>query len=353
MWLLSNNTPVAAERTWVRDQDGAEEWIVAVKGSFIIEPDGRQVLDTEQMEVSRVPEFTGEPGLSSPLCDSDLVHTKSRTDVLLYGHAHSRGGKPATRVDVRLKLANISKILRVFGDRQIKKSILGISLTRPQLFTQMPILFERAFGGTDLRDENPKWHGWEPRNPVGVGFGTRKKHIIGTPAPNIEVPESPYKDWRKGEPAGFGAIARHWSPRVEFAGTYDEAWEKTRSPLLPSNFDERFYQCAPEDQQVPGFLKGGEVVELYNLTPEGYLSFRLPVVTLGMSTRFYNGTAVTHRAELYTLVLRPDKRSFQMVWHSRLPCHHIDGKLLGTTINLKRRVGVPQAEIQTGMWIGE
>jgi hypothetical protein len=207
MWLLSNNTPFAAERTWVRDQNGAEEWIVAVKGSFVIEQDGRQVLDPEQVEVSRVPEFSGEPGLSSPLCDSDLVHTKSRTDVILQGHAHCRGGKPATRVDVRLKLANIDKTLRVFGDRLIKHSAIGIGLTRPQPFTQMPILYERAFGGTDLHDENPKRHGWEPRNPVGVGFGTRKKHIIGTPAPNIEVPGSPFKDWRKGEPAGFGSIA--------------------------------------------------------------------------------------------------------------------------------------------------
>lgn len=353
MWLLSNNTPFAAERTWVRDQNGAEVWIVAVKGSFVIRPDSQQVLDSEQKEISRVPEFTGDPGCSSLICESDLVHTKSRMDVLLYGHAYCRGGRPATKVDIRLKVANVDKTLRVFGDRKIKRSAFGVSLTRPKPFTQMPILYERAFGGTDLRDENPKRHRWEPRNPVGVGFGVRKKHIVGTPAPNIEVPGSPYRDWRKGEPAGFGAIARHWLPRVAYAGTYDDVWEKTKNPLLPSDFDERFYQCAPEDQQVDGFLNGGEVVELYNMTPEGYLSFPLPKVTLGMTTRFYDGTPIAHNADLHTLIVRPDQRSFQLVWHSKLPCHHKEDKLQETDIILKRRVAVPQTEIETGMWIGE
>lgn len=353
MWLLTNNTPFAAERTWVRDQNGAEIWIVAVKGSFVIESGGRQILDKEQAEVSRVPEFIGEPGHSSILCDSDLVHTKSRTDVLLHGHAYSPGGRPATKVDVRLKLANINKTLRVFGDRKIKQSVIGIGLSRPLPFTRMPILYERAFGGTDLRDENPKRHGWEPRNPVGVGFAMRKAHIIGSVAPNVEFPRSPYTNYRKGEPAGFGPLARHWSPRVELAGTYDKTWEKTRAPLLPADFDECFYQCAPEDQQIPGFLKGGEMVELYNLSPEGYLSFRLPKVTLGMTTRFYDGTAVTHRAQLHTLVIRPDTAGFQMVWHSKLPCHHKEDKLRETDIVLKRRVMVPEAELRAGMWIGE
>ena len=34
-------------------------------------------------------------------------------------------------------------------------------------------------------------------------------------------------------PQGFGFIAPHWEPRVGFAGTYDEAWQKNRAPHLP------------------------------------------------------------------------------------------------------------------------
>jgi hypothetical protein len=353
MWLLNNLTPFAAERAWVRDQDGAEVWIVAVKASFVIQSDGQQILDLEQSEVSRVPEFTGQPGLSSLLSECDLKHKKTRTDVILRGQAYSPGGKPTKRVDVRLKIGNIDKTLRVHGDRRWKRGLFGIRLTRPAPFTRMPIIYERSFGGTDQKAKNPKHHQWEPCNPVGTGFATRKKHLLGELAPNIEYPRSPYRGRRRGKPAGFGPIARHWSPRVQLAGTYDEAWEQTRNPLLPSDFDERFYQCAPEDQQVPGFLKGGEVVELYNLTPEGLLSFHVPRVTLGLTTRFYDGTEAVHRTDLHTLIIQPDERRFQMVWHSHLPCHHKVNQLEGTEIVIKERILVSQAVLQTGVWIGE
>jgi hypothetical protein len=332
MWLLNNATPFAAERTWVRDQNGAEIWLVAVKGSFIIPADGKQVLDSEQTEVFRVPIFYGEPGLSSLLYESDLVHTKTRTDVLVHGHAYSPGGKPSTSVDVRLKVANIHKTLRVRGDRRWHYGMVGVNLGAPEPFTRMPIIYERSFGGTDLKSSDPKDHRWEATNPVGTGFASHMEHIVGQLAPNIEDPLVPYANWREGRSVGFGPIARHWAPRLKLAGTYDEGWEQTKKPLLPSDFNELFYQCAPEDQQVPGFLRGGEVVEVWNMTKTGYLSFRLPEVSPGMITYFYDGTEVVHAADLHTLIIQPDESRFQMVWHSKLPCHHKVNKLRATAV---------------------
>jgi len=352
MWLLKNRTPFEAERTWVRDETGAEIWIVAVKGSFVIRPDGKQTLDPEPAKIARVPQFIGQPGVSSLLYESDLVHTKARTDVILHGHAYSPGGKPATQTDVRLKVATIDKALRVHGDRRWEPGLLRTALTRPEPFTRIPIMYERAFGGTDQSSKNPKRHAWEPRNPVGTGFATHRSHLRGQLAPNIEDPRKPYRSWRRGRPAGFGPIARHWSPRVQLAGTYDQAWEESRSPLLPADFDRRFYQCAPEDQQAQGFLKGGEIVELHNLTPDGFLSFRLPRVTLGMTTRFYDGTMSRHRATLHSVIIHPDERRFQLVWHSQLPCHQKVNQLEVTEVILKRRLQVPRAEMDEGVWIG-
>ena len=353
MWLLDNSTSFSADRTWVRDRNGAEVWVVGVKASFIVRSDGQQVLDPDQTKVLRVPEFLGPPEASSLLAESDLVHTKMATDVLVQGDAVAPGGRDAEVVDVRLRVATIDKTLRVHGDRVIKRGIVGLSLSRPEPFTRMPLTYERAFGGTDNTDANPKKHGWEPRNPVGTGFATHEDHVVGERAPNVEDPRSPYSGCQRGTPAGFGAIARHWAPRVARAGTYGAEWEDTRRPLLPADFDERFYQCAPDDQQVAGGLTGGERVELFNMTPEGYLAFQLPRVTLSFITQFYDGTEVTHRAALHTVVLQPATRRFQLVWHSALPCHRQVNKLAVTRVAVKKRINVPDRELASGTWIAE
>jgi hypothetical protein len=352
MWLLNNLTPFTAERTWVRDENGAEVWIVAVKGSFLIEADGRQVAKSEQAEVLRVPVFRGEPERSSLFGECDLLHKKLHTDVLVEGDAVVPHESAAGFVDIRLRVANIDKTLRVYGERYISTA-MGLSLSDPEPFYRMPIIYERSFGGTDQKDEDPRRHAWAPRNPVGVGFAVQKQHLEATLAPNVEYPSLPFRNWEIGREAGLGPIARHWSPRVQCAGTYDDRWDQARKPLLPADFNPMFYQCAPEDQQTSEFLRGGETVEVFNMTPEGHLSFPLPRITFDIETRFYDGTESRHEAVLHTLLLLPNKREFQMVWHSQLPCHHRVNKLEVTTVTLKRRINVSTDEIASGMWMAQ
>lgn len=338
----------------MRDKDGAEVWLVAVKGTFLIDPDGAVRLAEEQEPVRMPPEFRGDPSETSLLYDSDLVHKKNATDVLVHGHAYAPGGRPATQVDVTLKLGPIQKTLRVIGDRLWKNSVLGLTMSRPESFTKMPLTYERAFGGTDTLSENPKDHAWEPSNPVGRGFATRAEHLFDTPVANVETPNRPIKQWKDRPPrAGFGPVAGHWSPRIELAGTYDEKWQKERLPLLPEDFNEGFHQCAPEDQQVQGFLRGGEQVELYNLTPDGLLRFRLPMVTLGLETTFDDGENRDHRALLHTVAIESDVPRIMMVWHTHLPCHNKGLKLLTTEIHLKRWINISEDDRAAGVWVGE
>lgn len=342
MWVLSNNTPFASERTWVRDKSGAEVWLVAVKGTFSIELDGSIQLTEEQEEVNIAPKFRGTPKNSSLLYDTDLPHTKKNTDILIEGHAYAPHGQPVTKVNVALRVANIRKKLRVTGDRIWQKSFGGVTLSRPQPFVKIPLTYERAFGGTDQTSENPKYHGWEPRNPVGCGFATKADHLIGKSVPNVEDPFSLISNWKqRPRPVGFGPIAGHWSPRIELAGTYDEKWKKNRLPLLPEDFNETYYQCAPQDQQIPGYLKGGELFELYNMTPTGELKFRLPQESLEFTTHFDDNSTEEHRAVLHTVIVKPDFHKVVMVWHTNLECHHKVLKLLCTTIRLKQRILQP------------
>lgn len=329
MWALENNTSFAADRAWVRDKNGAEIWIVAVKATYLIKPNGTTTVAEKQEPVCTAPRHFGEPGKSSLQYETDLVRTKPTTDVLLHGHAYSRQ-KNVVTVDVMLKVANIQKILRVFGDRYWKQGLMGLTITKPQPFEKMPIVYERAFGGVDQRIPKPKKHRCEDRNPIGSGFVVKRKHLLNQRVPNVEWPKKPL--WGRLGPAGFGPLEGHWSPRRELTGTYDEKWKKEKQPLLPDNFDDRFYQCAPEDQRTPEYLKGGEPVELYNLTPGGILKFTLPRLSLSFVTHFTQGEPREHSANLHSVIIEPDFPRVMMVWHTALPCHAQVNKLDKTVI---------------------
>lgn len=332
MWQIDNRTPFAAERGWVRDRDGAEIWLVAVKATFDILPDGRTQVAKEQPPVLRLPEHFGDPGKSSLKYDADLVLTKKTTDVIVVGHAYAPPGMVVTHTDVGFKVGPVQKIIRVFGDRQWK----SLGMSAPEPFARMPVVYERAFGGADSSSRAPETDR-EWRNPVGTGFAVSSRNTTGLAVPNLECPGQLISHWDdRPDPAGFGAIASHWQPRVGFAGTYDDHWMKTRQPLLAEDLDDRYFQCAPLDQQAPQWLRGGEPVVLLKLTPGQDLRFTLPKLYLGFETRFYDGSREVHkRKRLHTVILEPDFPRISLVWHSALPCHFKVQKLERTVVTLK------------------
>ncbi len=117
MWQVDNRTPFAAERGWVRDRNGAEVWLVAVKCTFDIGPDGTTEVSEEQPPVLRVPEHFGEPGKSSIKYENDLVLTKTTTDIIVVGHAYAPGGRPIEQMEVGFRVGPVQKVLQVTGDR--------------------------------------------------------------------------------------------------------------------------------------------------------------------------------------------------------------------------------------------
>jgi len=343
MWALNNTTPFACERSWVRDTDGAEVWLVAVRATYDILADGTTELSPDQPNPLLSPKYAGDPARSSLLYDSDLVNKKISTDVLVHGHAHAPNGEPITQIDATIKVGPIRKTLRIYGNRRWDQGFAGLRLSPPERFVQMPIVYERAFGGVDQSVENQENIQCEKRNPVGMGFAVDARHLVGQLVPNIENAARLIQGWDdRPQPAGFGPIPGHWLPRAKYAGTYDAAWVRDSHPLLPSDFDDRFYNCAPADQQCPRFLRGGEPVELQNLTSGGgALRLNLPRTSIGFRTHFGSRTA-HHKATLHTVILEPDFPRISLVWHTRLCCHHDVLNLRNTTVYEKRILGMQE-----------
>jgi hypothetical protein len=316
MWAIANQTRYRVGRTWGRDKNGVHEWIVAVKATYTVAPDGRVELADEQVEPLLLPQYHGEDGRSSLRYEADLVAPKPTTDVLLNGTAYAPRGRPSTDFLVSLTVGPIHKVLRVRGNRRWDRGLLGASRSPVEPVTQLPIVYEGAFGGYDHHDPDPTRHRIDYRNPVGCGVVAQPNDREGQALPNFEYP---YGDLEKAGPAGFGAVDSFWSPRREFAGTYDDAWKKHRLPLLPVDWDARWLLCTPADQRPDTHLRGGEQVDLVNLTPGGRLSFALPRVHLTFRTRI-NRHAAEHRSRLSTVVIEPDHPRVIMVWLTSLQC---------------------------------
>jgi hypothetical protein len=332
MWAIENQTPFAAERTFVRDRDGSEIWLVAVRATFLIQPNGQLSVAEHQEPVAQAPQYLGKPGKSSLRCDTDLPRTKLGTDVLLNASAYVPGGKERDEIEVGFQIGTLKKSLLVSGNQMWQRS-LGMSVpSGPKDFSKMPITYERSFGGTTNENTSKSLFPFADSNPSGVGIDSSDE----APLPNVRYPGTRIEAPRaKDPPAGLGAVSCAWMPRRSHAGTYDAKWQRERQPLLPEDFQDEFFYSAPQDQRVHGFLRGGETVELFNLTPSGYQSFALPKVAFGFRTSI-DGGVTNHRSELHCVLIEPDQQKLIMVWHSALPCHHTLYTLKRTVIFEKR-----------------
>ncbi len=320
--ILRHRTPYMAHRFIALDKDGAETLVVMLKATFAIDEAGALTVARPQRPIQFVDEYRGEPGVSSLRAANEALPPKPGTDLLVVGDARApREG--VRRLDVTLRVGSHQKTVRVFGPRRWRRFLGWWWTTRPEPFSRVTLSWENAAGGTDATPANPKNHAWDPCNPVGRGFRARGSRIRwnGAPVPNLEDPREPLR--RPGlpsKPSCFAPIPPHWSPRSELAGTYDERWKKERVPLLPEDFDERFYHCAPPDLATAEPLRGDEKVLLEGCSRKKPIAFRLPGERYGASAH------LTRRFEeldmpLETLLVDADARQLVLVWKGAARIH--------------------------------
>lgn len=316
MLQLVNRTGLAASVFATSDVGGAETLFTVVKGTFDLrrlDDRGTPAPADEQVPVATADEHHDDPETSSIRVPSDFSLGKPATDVLLAGTARAPHGRPLPWMDVGLAAGPVRKAVRVFGDRAWDAG--AAAATPPRPFERMPLVWERAYGGSDGEHT-------EERNPVGRGFvapGTGAPPD-GFPLPNLEDPFHPLTSWAQAPPpAAFAPVAPHWLPRRAWAGTYDDAWRDGRAPYLPDDFDPRFFQLAPEGLVASGFLAGGEPVEVRGATPDGPLRFVLPAPGPRVAYRLDRGTE-TPPARLETVLVEPDAGRVVLVWRAALAC---------------------------------
>lgn len=225
---------------------------VTVKSGCLLKHNSPTVSEPESPECMGDVSVEGEDGRTALLYPSDFTPYKPRADILLVGCAHAPDGKPVTNLGAALRVGQFKKSIEIVGDRfWQRRFLLWARASSPAEFKTMPIAYERAYGGGNSK-----------RNPVGLGYD--KKRL-----PNIESQAYPIrKRSDRPLPAGFGPVAPAWEPRRSKVGTYKGNWLKERWPWFPDDFDWGYFNAAPEDQQVEGYLRGDEELEFKNLHPQ-------------------------------------------------------------------------------------
>jgi len=317
-----NETPFAAYNTVELNQKAREVLSLTVKATFSILQNRDLVIAPVQRDIEFSDVYTGEPGSSSVHYEADVTIGKQTTDIILTGHAFPQ--KIGDRETfVMLSVGDIQHTVKVFGDRYWD-SIFGITKkSSPEPFEKIPLVYERAFGGVDDSHPDHKYHESEERNPVGTGF--RAKHsrlaVKGLKLPNIENPKqliaSP-KD--RPEPVGFGFIAKNWLNRRKYAGTYDGKWMESRMPLLPLDFDPRFYSAASMGLKTKSYVKGGETILVRNAHAYGPITITVPIINLKVSF-LVDAKPVEFGMHIDTVVIDADEDELVLVWHGISDIH--------------------------------
>jgi len=222
-----------------------------VKGTFDLNLDGPCLLSKKQLFPTgdELPE-NEDGSIGSSLYESDFSYFKPRSDLLLVGKCYPPFSEPVQKCSVFFCVGETSKSLNITGNRY-KQGVFN-TVSTPEPFAELALRYENSYGGADYK-----------KNPVGKGYKKEKREGKPKlwPLANIENTRPCV------EPAGFGPLGNVWTDRIAKMGTYKGAWRKERWPWFPEDFDWGYFNAAPSDMQVEGYLRGDEALFFENLHP--------------------------------------------------------------------------------------
>ncbi|WP_246522419.1 DUF2169 family type VI secretion system accessory protein [Neoroseomonas terrae] len=244
----------------------------------------------------------------------DPALPKMAAEFLVTGSAFAPGGVPAQTVTVTARLAGVTKQLAAVGDRWIEDGVP----TPPRPFQEMPLGWDRSYGGPNYAD-NPLGRGIEEMPIQGVGMRVM--------LPNVVLPQGASRPAAPA-PINFGPIDIAWPQRAKLSGTHNQRWLEQEFPGFAGDTDWRILLAGPPDQRFPGFLRGDEDYALTNLHPqEPELTGRLP----GIQPRILLQRRGAERLEdvplsLTTVWFFPAHKRLVMIHHGRVRVEEEDAR---------------------------
>ncbi|ABM01904.1 pentapeptide repeat protein [Psychromonas ingrahamii 37] len=186
----------------------------------------------------------------------DEAFKKDASEFVVFADAFAPQLQPAPRVDVSVSLAEITKILNVYGERYWQ----GFGPSPADPFMQMPLSYEHAYGG--------QAHLY---NKDGKGLPGNDSNEVLRFLANIEHPDFPVISKKIPDnksaytPQGFAAINSEWPQRKNLYGTFDDNYLQNHMPGLAPDINWDYFHTAPPDQRFDRYLTGNEPFCITNM----------------------------------------------------------------------------------------
>lgn len=215
---------------------------------------------------------------------SDMVPGHPGCDIVVTGTV--RREKPVTHVKIAVTAGAFSAELDAFGDRVWREQGEELVASEPQPFTEMPLIWARAFGGVS------EYEGMEAPhilNKQGRGFYMRSEQAVGKPLPNLEWPDQRITKWDdRPLPACFGPVVDplSWSLADISIEAKNAPDDQARDALL-SSVHERCAISACQPRMIAPALRPGDEVTIENIELKP-VRFRVP--SDGLVVRVEPGT---------------------------------------------------------------
>jgi uncharacterized protein YjbI with pentapeptide repeats len=259
-----------------------------------------------------------------PMLDEGVI--KLTPEYLVSGYAYPTENKQ-NACATKVRLGDNEKTVLAFGDRFWED---GRSISEPQNFTKLPLVWENAFGGAGFS-----------RNPLGKGIQAQQSVKL---LPNFEsLNDRLLRSNQSITPACFSAIDCTHPQRVQYRGTYDSSYLKEHSPGFPPDLDWRYFNMAPSDQWLGKPLKGNERFELHNLHPtRPLIEGNLPSFQLRLFSQFQEDVRDSVLREvpmrLTTVWFFPDAERYVLIFHGLVETNKDDGSDIQTLVGAVERL---------------
>jgi hypothetical protein len=310
--------------------------VVVARATYSLDARGGLTRDMDDpVPVSRdpIPLPSGElPG--------DQVPRKEGVDLLALGHVRAPDETPVVQLPVTLMVGEFVASVMVYGDRAWRRkparpppasgsmrramptaasvaasaedARVEYEPSDPDPFTELPMTWERAYGGAAEIDGRRIPH---PDNALGRGYLVPGAPVEGVPLPNLEDPAALLRRCDENpRPLCLAPLPRGSLFQSEDATSVDE---ETGAMVVHA----RFFNVAHPRFRVPALL-GGEDVTLTGMTAGGPFAFTVPSLPLHVEV-LLEKRRYSFPIRVDTLCLLPDERRVVLTWRAPFTYRYI------------------------------